>query len=231
MELQKPNEGRAKLAITMIWIALAFDIMSLVSDGFQFDLLQRMASGVDFTTEEAENNDTRQQLLAGVNLIVIIISGVTFIQWFRRAYFNLHTKVKDLRYTEGWAAGSWFVPFTNLIRPKQIMNELYERSDALLTQRSANYTQKISTSLLGWWWGLWIISGILNQISLRIGLNADTADELINSTVLGLIATAAGLPLAFVTVKVIKDYAAVEPLLFELKDEPLPGTSTTAISA
>ena len=55
MELQRSNEGRAKIAITMIWITMAFDILSLISDGFQFDLLQRMSTGVNFTMEEAEN--------------------------------------------------------------------------------------------------------------------------------------------------------------------------------
>jgi hypothetical protein len=231
MELQRPNEGRAKLAITMIWMVLAFDIIALISDSFQFDLLQRMATGSGYTMEEAESNDTRQQVIAVVNIIVLIISGVTFIQWFRRAYFNLHTRVHNLKYTEGWAAGSWFVPFINLIRPKQIMNELYERSDALLAKRSTNYIQKISTSLLGWWWGLWLLSRILNQISFRLGMKAESVDELTTSTVLSIVATVVGIPLAFVTVKVIKDYAAIEPLLFDLKDEPLPGTSTSAISA
>ena len=63
MEDLKPNEQRAKNAITLIWIVLALEIASLISGYFQYDLLQTAANGGVISTETATANDTREQLI------------------------------------------------------------------------------------------------------------------------------------------------------------------------
>ena len=80
----------------------------------QYDLLQTVANGGFISDEAVEANDTRESFLGIIYLIAYIISGITFIMWFRRAYFNLHQKVSWLNHSEGWAAGCWFVPIVNL---------------------------------------------------------------------------------------------------------------------
>ena len=218
MEDLKPNEQRAKNAITLIWIVLALEIVSLISGYFQYDLLQTAANGGEISTETANANDTREQIIGIVYLIAFVISAVTFIQWFRRAYFNLHQRVNHLSQTEGWAAGSWFVPIVSLYRPYQIMKELYQETKALLTKNGLN-NENISTSSLGWWWTLWVISSFLGQFVFRYSMKAESIDELTISTVASMIENVVGIPLALITIKVIKDYANVEPLIIEIKDE------------
>ena len=218
MENLKPNGQRAKNAITLIWIVLALEIVSLISGYFQYDLLQTAANGGEISTETANANDTREQIIGIVYLIAFVISAVTFIQWFRRAYFNLHLRVNHLSQTEGWAAGSWFVPIVSLYRPYQIMKELYQETKALLTKNGLN-NENISTSSLGWWWTLWVISSFLGQFVFRYSMKAESIDELTISTVASMIENVVGIPLALITIKVIKDYANVEPLIIEIKDE------------
>ena len=218
MENLKPNGQRAKNAITLIWIVLALEIVSLISGYFQYDLLQTAANGGEISTETANANDTREQIIGIVYLIAFVISAVTFIQWFRRAYFNLHQRVNHLSQTEGWAAGSWFVPIVSLYRPYQIKKELYQETKALLTKNGLN-NENISTSSLGWWWTLWVISSFLGQFVFRYSMKAESIDELTISTVASMIENVVGIPLALITIKVIKDYANVEPLIIEIKDE------------
>jgi len=219
MENLKPNGQRAKNAITLIWIVLAVEIISLISGYFQYDLLQTVANGGEISTETATANDTREQMIGIIYLIVYVISAVTFIQWFRRAYFNLHQKVTYLAHTEGWAAGSWFVPIVSLYRPFQIMKELYQETKELLIEKGINVNSNFTTSSLGWWWTLWIINTIIGQFVFRYSMKAESIDELTISTVASVIGNIAGIPLALITVKVIKDYSIVEPLLIEIKDE------------
>ncbi len=69
--------------------------------------------------------------------------------WFRRAYFNLHQKVSYLSHSEGWAAGSWFVPIVNLYRPYQIMKEIYVETKELFTKRGLSEKVGYSTNYLG----------------------------------------------------------------------------------
>jgi len=224
----RPNGERAKQAVTLIWIVLVLEIISLISGYFQYDLIQTALNGGEISTEAATANDLRERLIAIIYLIVYIISAVTFIQWFRRAYYNLHQKVKYLSYAEGWAAGSWFVPILNLFRPYQIMDELYTETKKLLSKHGLSGNVYLTSSALGWWWTLWIINGIIGQIIFRYSLNLKTIDEVATFTILNIVGNVLSIPLALIAIKVIKDYAEVEPRLHEIRDdgETDPGEAT-----
>lgn len=215
----KPNAKRAKLAVTMIWIVMAFDIISLISGYLQYSLIKTVALGGDVTQEQVDANDLREQIIGIVYLIVFIISAVTFIQWFRRAYYNLHLRTTYLLYSEGWAAGSWFVPILCLYRPYRIMKELYEETEFLLRKKLNNFKQNISTVYVGWWWTFWIISSIIGQVLFRYSRKAETLHELTVTTLSSMAFNIFSIPLALLAIKVIKDYAKLEPLLFEIKEE------------
>ncbi|WKL44786.1 DUF4328 domain-containing protein [Flavobacterium sp. ZE23DGlu08] len=219
MENLKPNGQRAKIAIMLLWTVLTVEIISLLSDYLQYDLLETVANGGQITTEAATDNDLRQKIIGLIYLTVYVISGITFIRWFRRAYYNLHIKAESLSFTEGWAAGCWFVPIISLYRPNQIMKELYLETQSLLSKKDENYAQNLTTHFIGWWWALWIISSFLGQFIFRYSMKAETLEELTTTTIASIVASIIGIPLAIITVKVIKDYSEVEHLLYELKDE------------
>jgi hypothetical protein len=219
MNLLRPNSSRAKTAITLIWVVMALEIISFISGLFQYDLLLSLEDGINFSESELASNDNREQAIGVLYFIASVISGITFIQWFRRAYFNLHQKVDNLSHSEGWAAGSWFVPIICLFRPLQIMRELYVETNFYLLSKGAPLKRELSSSLLGLWWTLWIISNLIGQIIFRS--SADTISQIMGMAFLGLVGNVIGVVLAFVTVKVIKDYAEVEMVLFELKEDDL----------
>ncbi|RYE37497.1 MAG: DUF4328 domain-containing protein, partial [Sphingobacteriales bacterium] len=178
MEFLRPNDQRAKNAITLIWIVLALEIVALVSGYLQFNLVQKVLNGGEISMEAANSNDTREQVIGIVYLIVFIISAITFIQWFRRAYFNLHQRVPHLTHPEGWAAGSWFVPIMNLFRPFQIMKELFNETKTLLQRLQFGTGDFPSTRFLGIWWTLWIINNLIGQFVFRYSMKAETAEQL-----------------------------------------------------
>lgn len=213
MEELRPNGQRAKNAMLLIWIVMAIELVALISKCFQYNLLQTAVNGGFITTDEAIANDTTEQTIAILYLIVYIISAVTFIQWFRRAYYNLHLKTEFLSHSEGWAAGSWFVPIISLYRPVQIMRELYEETESYLTEKGLNIDDKLKTNMLTPWWTLWIISNILGRIISKYPTNS--IDDLINSTIASIVLNIIGIPLALIAIKIIKDYSSVEPLLIE----------------
>jgi len=222
MEKLKPNEQRAKTAILWIWIVLALEIVSLISSYMQYNLLQIVANGGFISEKAAEANDIREAIVGGIYAIAYIVSFITFIMWFRRSYFNLHQKVRWLQFSESWAAGSWFVPIINLYRPYQIMKEIYVETKYLFTKKGLSEEVGYTTSYLGWWWALWLISGFVGQIVFRAAFRgADTVNSLISTTVGHMILCVLGIPLAFIMVKIIRDYSKIEPLLAQInEDEP-----------
>lgn len=82
--------------------------------------------------------------------------------WFRRAYRNL----AERRFKAGWAVGGRFVPFLNLVRPKQIADELWLASAAAETDR-----RRVSP-LLHWWWAAYVAMGIVDRIAAVLIRNA-----------------------------------------------------------
>ncbi|WP_395053028.1 DUF4328 domain-containing protein [Flavobacterium sp.] len=209
----KPNEQSAKTAIILIIIVMIFDVISLFSDSLEYGLL----TSLEITTEAAESNDTRQQIIAIFYLVAYIISAVTFISWFRRAYYNLHSKVDNLDNSEAAAAYSWFIPFVNLYKPQNIMKEIFEETELFLEQNIEKYNSPINISKVQLWWTFWIVVNILSNIQFRMSLNADTIDELINSNIFSMVVTILSIPLAIVTINVIKEYSKIETLFFNTK--------------
>jgi len=227
MKNLKSNEQRSKNVIILIWIVLAIEIASLISMYFQYEILLTTANGGYISFETAALTSIMQILIEIIYLIVYIISGIAFIKWLRRAYYNLHTKINNLSHSDGWAAGCWFVPIVCLYMPFQILKELYQKTHALLAARIENYDGKISSSLVVWWWVLWILNSIIGQFTSPNVMKAGTIDQLTNMTIVSIISSLVAIPLALVTIKMIKDYSSVEPLLYNLQDDYLPETITT----
>ena len=219
MEKLRPNKQRANIAIILIWIVFGIEILSIISGYLQYQLLQSFSNGNVVSTATANANDLREQIIAIAYMLAYVISGIMFIRWFRRAYYNLHLKVSGLNHSEGWAAGYWFVPIANLYRPFQIMKEMYVETSKILGSTTNTENSSKSLQALIWWWTLWIISNILGQIIFRYTRAAESLDELSISTILGIIANIIGIPLAIITIKVIKNYSLMEDELIHFKKE------------
>jgi hypothetical protein len=214
MENLRPNKQRAKIAILLIGIVMLLDIVSLISSYFQYNLLNDIAKGVNVSIATADASDLRESIIAVIYAIAFLISGITFIQWFRRAYFNLHLRVDNLKFGEGWAAGSWFTPIISIYRPFQIMKELYEKTNELLLSREGEEGSKTNYSnfTLAIWWTLWLIDNYFGQIIFRASLN-DKTNQLNITSIMSMIESLIGVILGLITIKIIRDYSMMEEKL------------------
>ena len=222
----KPNATNAKYAILFIWIVLALDIVSFASSYMLYDSLKAAQAGVPITVEAEEAQDIRESLIAILYLIAFITSAVFFLRWFKTAYHNLGQKM-DTRRTAGWAIGSWFIPIGNLFIPYQIMKEIYARTREFLIARDCEIGRTLTSDYLGWWWALLIFSGFVGQVALRLSLKAKELPELIMAARVDMADSIISIPLALITIKVIKDYDRIEPVLQQIDNQP-PSLPTPA---
>jgi hypothetical protein len=164
----------SRLAIGGLVAMIAIEGFSLIDD------LNRIALDASFLSDgfvggdELDHADNLDDI-SGISLLVgyFLIGPLTFIPWFHRAYSNLpRLGFRELRYGPGWAIGSWFVPFLNLFRPKQIANDIYRASDPTKPPRSDFWKEPI-TPLLGWWWGLFILAGVVERAGLNVAESAN----------------------------------------------------------
>ena len=210
----RPNLKRAEIAQILIWAVMAIEIVEMGSDYLQLLLLESVQKGEEVTDVMIASNDSRVQLVAISYLVLFVISAFTFIQWFRRAYYNLSLRT-SCTYGEGWAAGGWFVPFMNLLRPYRIMTELSTKTTNLINIKSRN-TVEDNSFIIGLWWTLWIIGNFASKLITRRNADSDTIEGLLKSTQFDIVLSAFFIPLSIVTVLMIKSYSKKEEILNKL---------------
>lgn len=178
----------------MLWIYLGMVIISLLSDLLQMHLLTS-----DFTQADGEANDLRQQIIGIVYFLNFTVTGVAFLKWIHRASLNCHGfGARNLQFTPGWAVGYYFVPFINLYRPYRAMLEIWK-----VSSNPATWQDEPGSPLLSWWWGLWIVAGILGQASLRISLAAESVAAMQGATMVSVLSGLANIPLCLVALSLV----------------------------
>lgn len=163
------STDRAKFVNIAFLICVGACIVSVLSNAWEYVILDAAeVNGLDM--EEAEANDLRQQFIGLSQIAVYLACVVTFMLWFYRVYSNLHDLGSTgVTYGKGWAVGSWFVPFLNLVRPYQIMKEIWQEHHFIVSGDAA-----FSNTLISVWWGSFIVSGALDRLSKTIFKGADS---------------------------------------------------------
>jgi hypothetical protein len=96
-----------------------------------------------------------------LQFVAFIVLGMVFLTWVHRLSAQLHAQTEmDMAYSPGWAVGWFFVPFANLFKPFQVMNELW-----VVAHRDAQR----KGSVLACFWGLWILGTALQFVRFLWG--------------------------------------------------------------
>jgi len=169
--------GRSQIAVGLLAVSALLSLLSIV---FEFDLrglMERLAAGQPVTFTELNTADDRASLVADLSLMAFIGTAIAFIIWFHRAYTNIERLgAGDLRASRGWSIGAWFVPILNLVRPKQLMDDIWRASDpALPANVAGGWRERPVPGLLHAWWALFLIGNAVSNVAARMITGAETA--------------------------------------------------------
>ncbi len=113
--------------LALLGVTIALDLLSLIVLGDQMSLLNRGAGGISLA--EWHTTVSRVNRLAIAEQLLYLGTTVALLMWVHRAYLNLtRADAPGLRFTPGWAVGYWFVPVLNIVRSKQILDDLWRAS-------------------------------------------------------------------------------------------------------
>lgn len=171
-------------------------------------------SDADFTEMPGGSLQMAVGLIAlgvgGFSFLAYLATIVVFLIWMHRSYVNLKPLgTTHTEYSPGWAVGSWFVPFVNLVRPYSIIKEIWFGSDPddVNTEGSPLGSTlemaKIVTPMFGFWWAMWIISNVFNNISTRLSFRSTSLDDHVMSFWLAIIASVLTIVAAFLAISVV----------------------------
>ena len=208
------NSQRSKTTTTCFYILAVTIALLLISNLLQYKYLQgnffQLFSG-------AKSNDQRQILASIIVLAAQLAVIITFIQWFRRAYNNLHKAgIKDLKSAEGMAAGGWFIPIYSWVIPFQIMREIWDETisynisnnlsteDADELKLSELDKQSKPKTLINLWWACWVTSNIIGFINFQIVRNTPSIKTLKTVTLASIAANILAIISIFLIIRIIK---------------------------
>ncbi|MEP6848173.1 MAG: DUF4328 domain-containing protein [Acidobacteriota bacterium] len=124
--------------------------------------------------------------------LLFLASGILFLVWLNRANKNLASlQPLHVEFSSGWAVGWWFVPFAALIKPFQVVREVWWESDPDRSGEQTFLTSNLHSApaYMGFWWAAWITTNILDNIAFRVF----DAENLSVVKVTGLLFAAAGI--------------------------------------
>ena len=126
-------------------------------------------------------------LLAVLEIIIYLATIVFFLIWLYRASNNLRAFNPWNRqdYSPGWAVGSFFIPFVNLVVPYRAVKEVWQKSgapdEALLFEPAPPASFPI-------WWTFWLLASFAGNISFRLSFNERVAES--TATMISIVASA-----------------------------------------
>ncbi len=192
------------------WLFIAIilsDFLASVADISALRLVNSLRRGIQVSEHDLISADDFLGMTATVQLIAVILASIAFLFWFGRAYSNLHKSgLEGIKFSSGWAVGSFFVPFLNLYRPYDVMRDLWRGSFHLARGASSNEWSEVRPyPLLSWWWLAYLTTSILSRVaSIRYG-SAFTLDQLDSALNFYLFVDLFDAAAAFLAYKVIRE--------------------------
>jgi hypothetical protein len=173
----RPLRGPARVLAILLVLVTVITAIGGVSDWLAF-------SRILGNTSTVSAEWPRQRTIASLQGVTYLATVTGFLVWFHRAYTNLHALgMEPLRCRAGWAVGGWFVPILNLVRPKQIMNDIWRGSDpAAPASNDGAWHRAPVPALLQLWWALFLMSWLVDRLLVGSALFYEPAAQVRRST-------------------------------------------------
>jgi hypothetical protein len=196
-----------KLLQQLLWISVAVACIALIDDVVEFVQVQ----AGQMTPDQVATNDPIQGIIGLLQSGLGIVTGITFLKWIYRAYKNIQGfGAEGLRFSPGWAVGYYFIPILSLIRPVQVMSEIWRASDD-----PKNWPRRSGSWLIVSWWALFLIYTGVTQVSLEIALQASTNDQWTLAAVLAIAGDLFSIPLSIAALRLVTEIYQRQKLLVE----------------
>jgi len=132
---------------------------------------------------------------------------VVFLMWLYRAHSNLEAlRSRNLQFTPGWAVGWWFIPFANLVKPFQVVREVWWESDPESDDERVFLSESLRSApiYMGVWWAAWLLSNFAANVTSRV-YDPDTMENVVLGGVLFVITGILSIAAAVLAIMVVKD--------------------------
>jgi hypothetical protein len=147
--------GLSTAVVILLGVNLLNTLYSLALEWRGYGMMGQLANGAHVDEGLRTSLGGLMEMAGNLEIGLTVITAIVFLTWVYRAHKNLDSlRVGALEYSHGWAVGWFFVPIMNIVRPKQVLDEIWEGSEA-----------PGNSMITGVWWACWILSGVLSRVA------------------------------------------------------------------
>jgi Domain of unknown function (DUF4328) len=194
--LRDPS-GLTKFLQRLLFVSILVACVALFDDLAEFVQVQSGKA----TPDQVIDSDPVQGIVGLLQSGLGIVTGITFLKWVYRAYKNIQGfGAENLRYSPGWAVAYYFMPVLGLIRPVQVMNEIWRASDD-----PRDWRRRPGSWLIGSWWALFLVYALVTQISLQLALQASNSDQWNFAAIMAILGDLISIPLSIAALRLVTE--------------------------
>jgi hypothetical protein len=162
--------------------------------------------------QSAHDADDLVQAASGILAFLGFVIYVLIIIWTYRAAKNNEALGRPYpRLKPGWAIAGWLIPLANLVIPVLILQDLWRGSDVTTRRGDPNWRANHGSPLIGWYWGVFLVSIFtrsgLGRTSAHL-LDNDELRELRNHDTVAVVGMAFTIVAAILAIQVVRRIAA-----------------------
>lgn len=190
----KPLTGLTKTLRVLLMINIAAYAAAVLSGFFEYRAYMELPADVDLS-ETVIPAEIVTVIIGLIQMILFIILAIIFLRWIYRMNKNLGAlSGQPMRFTPGWSVGWYFIPFACLFKPYQAMKEIWQKS---------HKNRSDTSSILGLWWALWIVSSFLGELAMKSILGAESVKDYTASTITYMVSDGIDVALSIVALMLV----------------------------
>jgi Domain of unknown function (DUF4328) len=189
----------ARICVFLVSAVIVLEVVFAANAVYYHFYINWLEAGT-ISDASAEQIETVTAFLGFAYLGAFLLSGLFCSVWIYRASWNarqIHPTQE--RITPGWAVGWFFVPIMSLWKPYEAMTQTWNSS----CNPGGDIRAKLP-SFAGYWWGTWVISSLLGNLSFRLWGNAVTLADFRFANLLDLATSPISLVSAVLFIRVIR---------------------------
>ena len=212
--MQAPRVARSSRTLSLIvigslGISALIDLVSIVHELAGKTLLERYVEGTIGDADLVAWDSTFATIALG-QTVIFILTAIVWLAWQYRMVQSVEPLTHDAPVkTPGRSVLWWFVPFANLVVVPRIYNDLKDK----LTRSTA--------SLVGWWWGSYLVANTVTNLAGRIWAGVDTAEGFTSGLNFWIAADVLNIAAAVAAVRLIRVLQAGQDALIAAPTAPI----------
>ena len=162
-------------------------VLKVMLDLYGITLFSRWeANPANIVVTESESFDLWYLGLVGLGLFLMLVTGVATMTWLYQAYGSREADPALLPHARWWTIGGWLIPIIWLVRPFELMRNLYRATAGERPQEQPAARVKYPVRFR-WWWACWLVGNLLSYIALSLAPDDPDFGELRTAVSLDLV--------------------------------------------